>query len=103
MKNCSITLLGVYKKISNLTFHEFPNNINTNKTNWIEYICDSKIPNDVVASLGEKFSLSINKEKDLPLTEYIACIESAISDQQTEINESISKIKLRHNNNKICK
>lgn len=101
------------KKISNLitTKPESENKIDT--SNWLHNISNKPIPNDIaeVLALGNKFSLPISHENNLPITEYIASIESAIYDKPNDIKDTIrsevvnvitnQKTKIRHKNVKI--
>ena len=100
------------KKISNLILNEPKSQNNINVSDWLNNISNKTIPNEIaeVLALGNKFSLPINHEKNLPITEYIACIESAIHEKPNEIKDTIRsdvvniitnhKIKLRHNRKK---
>lgn len=44
------------KKISKLMYNTQPNNVNINKSDWLENVCNTQIPNDVgeVLALGKK-------------------------------------------------
>lgn len=101
------------KKISKLiSCQEEKVNTDVNTQKWLKNISDTEIPNDVsqVLALGDKFSLPVNNEKQLPLTEYISSIEAAIKNKPVEIKENIRsdvvnvitnhKIKTRHKKTK---
>lgn len=71
----------LHKTISNIT--EPSNKIN---------ISDKQIPEDVVEvlALSDNFSISVVEEIKLPVTEYIACVESAIKDKPYKIPKLIN-------------
>lgn len=67
------------------------NNIKINTTDWVHNISNTEIPDDIteILALGEKYSLPITSERRLPVSDYIASVESIISDKSTEIKDSI--------------
>lgn len=78
-------------KIKNILCQITDNKTKINTTKWLDNISDTDIPQDIteVLALGENFSLPITNEKQIPITEYIACIESVIQDKPNEIQNSI--------------
>lgn len=103
------------RKISKLISKDLPNNVNVNKSDWVENISNTQIPNEVmeILALGKKYALPLIEEENLQCSEYIACIESALYDKPPEIKDTIradvvniitnQKIKLRHKKNRITK